>query len=88
MNIKYINLIRNFKELDIEDKKKEILNVVYEELRLLYLENKKIDNYNEPLPLLTGYSDEDSYFNLLFTCVMSLREENDKLIEKLKEFSN
>ena len=34
------------------------------------------------------YSDEDSYFNLLFTCVMSLREENDKLIEKLKEFSN
>ena len=32
------------------------------------------------------YSDEDEYFNLLFTYIISLKEENAKLIDKLNEF--
>ena len=83
---KYMELINSFKKLDIEDKKSEILRIIYEELRLLYFENKKIDDYNEPLSLLHEYSDDDSYFDLLFTYIMSLREENDKIIEHLEDF--
>ena len=83
MKEEYLDLISKFRELNIEDKKKDILDIIYDEIRLLYLENKKIDDYNEPLGMLKEYSDDDSYFDLLFTYIMTLREENDKLIEKL-----
>ena len=85
MEGQYINLIRNFKKLDIEDKKEEILKKIYELIQLLYLENKKIDSFNTPLVILQEYTDDDSYFDLLFTYVMTLREENAKLIEKIEK---
>lgn len=81
----YINLIEAFKGLEIEDKKEEILKKMYELIQLLYLENKKIDNFNTPLCILKEYSDDDSYYNLLFSYVMTLREENAKLIEKIEK---
>ncbi len=84
MPIEYLDLFRNFKELDIEDKRHEILKVISDEIRLLYLENNKISSYNEPLGLLEEYNDEDEYLNLLFIYTMLLREENDKLIEKIE----
>ena len=83
MPIEYLDLFRNFKELDIEDKRHEILKVISDEIRLLYLENNKISSYNEPLGLLEEYNDEDEYLNLLFIYTMLLREENDKLIENI-----
>ena len=83
MNEKYINLIKNFKQLDIDDKKQEIMNNTFELLKLLYLTNKKIDNYNELLPVLKDYQDEDEYYNQLFTYIISLKEENAKLIEQI-----
>ena len=85
MEGQYINLIRNFKKLDIEDKKEEILKKIYELIQLLYLENKKNDSFNTPLGILQEYTDDDSYFDLLFTYVMTLREENAKLIEKIEK---
>ena len=85
MEEQYINLIRNFKKLDIEDKKEEILKKIYELIQLLYLENKKIDSFNTPLGILQEYTDDDSYFDLLFTYIMALREENAKLIEKIEK---
>ncbi len=84
MPIEYFDLFRNFKELDIEDKRCEILKVISDEIRLLYLENNKISSYNEPLGLLEEYNDEDEYLNLLFIYTMLLREENDQLIEKVE----
>ena len=84
MPIEYLDLFRNFKELDIEDKRHEILKVISDEIRLLYLEHNKISSYNEPLGLLEEYNDEDEYLNLLFIYTMLLREENDKLIEKVE----
>ena len=80
-----INLIEAFKGLEIEDKKEEILKKMYELIQLLYLENKKIDNFNTPLGILKEYSDDDSYYDLLFSYVMTLREENAKLIEKIEK---
>lgn len=80
-----INLIEAFKGLEIEDKKEEILKKIYELIQLLYLENKKIDNFNTPLGILKEYSDDDSYYDLLFSYVMTLREENAKLIEKIEK---
>ena len=85
MEGQYINLIKAFKELDIEDKKEEILKKIYELIQLLYLENKKIDSFNIPLGILQEYTDDNSYFDLLFTYVMTLREENAKLIEKIEK---
>lgn len=84
MPIEYLDLFRNFKELDIEDKRRELLKVISDEIRLLYLGNNKISSYNEPLGLLEEYNDEDEYLNLLFIYTMLLREENDKLIEKVE----
>lgn len=85
MEENYINLIAAFKGLEIEDKKEEILKKMYELIQLLYLENKKIDNFNTPLGILKEYSDDDSYYDLLFSYVMTLREENAKLIEKIEK---
>ena len=84
MSTEYLDLFRNFKELDIEDKRIELLKVISDEIRLLYLENNKISSYNEQLGLLEEYNDEDEYLNLLFIYTMLLREENDKLIEKVE----
>lgn len=84
MEESYLKYIESFNELDIEDKKEEIKNNLYELLRLLYFTNKKIDNMNEVLPIYNNYSNEDEYFNLLFTYIISLKEENAKLIEKIE----
>lgn len=84
MEESYLKYIESFNELDIEDKKEEIKNNLYELLRLLYFTNKKIDNMNEVLPVYNNYSNEDEYFNLLFTYIISLKEENAKLIEKIE----
>ena len=84
MSTEYLDLFRNFKELDIEDKRRELLKVISDEIRLLYLENNKTSSNNELLGLLEEYNDEDEYLNLLFIYTMLLREENDKLIEKVE----
>ena len=83
MEESYLKYIESFNELDIEDKKEEIKNNLYDLLRLLYFTNKKIDNMNEVLPIYNNYSNDDEYFNLLFTYIISLKEENAKLIEKI-----
>ena len=59
MPTEYLNLFRNFKELDIEDKRRELLKVISDEIRLLYLENNKTSSNNELLGLLEEYNDED-----------------------------
>lgn len=84
MEESYLKYIKSFNELDIEDKKEEIKNNLYDLLKLLYFTNKKIDNMNEILPIYSNYSNEDEYFNLLFTYIISLKEENAKLLEKLE----
>ena len=84
MEESYLKYIESFNELDIEDKKEEIKNNLYDLLSLLYFTNKKIDNMNEVLPIYNNYSNEDEYFNLLFTYIISLKEENAKLIEKIE----
>ncbi len=83
MENKYINLIKEFKKLDVEDKKEEILLEISKLLQLLYYENKKIDDLNTCLGVLNKYSDDSSYFDVLYTYIISLKEENAKLIEKI-----
>ncbi len=85
MEEKYLNYIRSFNKLDIESKKEEIKNNLYDLLKLLYFINKKIDNMNEVLPVYNNYSNDDEYLNLLFSYIISLKEENSKLIEKINE---
>ena len=80
---KYYKLVDSFSELDIEDKKEEVLKHTLELLQLLYLKNKEFDKEAEVLPVLNKYRDEEEYFNLLFSYIISLKEENAKLIDKL-----
>jgi DNA-directed RNA polymerase subunit F len=84
MEESYLNYIKKFNNLDIDDKKEEIKNNLYDLLKLLYFTNKKIDNMNDILPIYSNYSNEDEYFNLLFSYIISLKEENAKLLEKLE----
>ncbi len=83
MEERYIKLIETFQKLDIEDKKEEILKNIYDLLKLLYFTNKSIDKDNDILPVFTKYENEDEYYDQLFTYVISLKEENAKLIEKV-----
>ncbi len=83
---KYYKLVDSFSKLDIEDKKHEVLKNTLELLQLLYLKNKEFDKSNEVLPVLNKYRDEEEYYNLLFSCIISLKEENAKLIEKINDF--
>ena len=83
MENKYIELIKAFKEMDIEDKKEDVMKQSLELLKLLYYVNKKMDKYNNLLPILPEYNDEDEYFDKLFTIIISLKEENAKLLDNL-----
>ena len=83
---KYYKLVDSFSDLDIEDKKEEILKHTLELLQLLYLKNKEFDKEAEVLPVLNKYRDKDEYFNLLFSYIISLKEEYAKLIDKLIDF--
>lgn len=84
MEESYIKYIKSFNDLDIEDKKEEIKNNLYDLLKVLYFANNKIDNMNKTLPIYRNYSNEDEYFSLLFTYIVSLKEESAKLLEKLE----
>lgn len=84
MEKNYHDLIDAFKKLDINDKKAEIVKNISELLKLLYLVNENIDNSNTMLPILDDCENEDEYFNLLFSYVISLKEENAKLINAIK----
>ena len=83
MENKYIVLVKAFKEMDIEDKKEDVMKQSLELLKLLYYINKKINKYNEVLPILSEYNNEDEYFDNLFTIIISLKEENAKLLDNL-----
>ena len=66
-----------------EDKKEDVMKQSLELLKLLYYVNKKADEYNELLPILSEYNDEEEYFDKLFTIIISLKEENAKLLDNL-----
>ena len=82
MKEQYLKMIMDFKKLDIEDKKEEVYKNTLELLNLLYFVNKKTDEYNKALPIIKKYDDEDEYFNALYTLIISLKEENAKVVEK------
>ena len=85
MEEKYLNLLESFKRLDINDKKEEIIKNTYELLNLLYVTNKNTNQFNTMLPVYNNYDSEEEYFNLLFSYIISLKEENAKLINSIND---
>ena len=83
MENRYNELLISFNRLDIEDKKEEVLKNTLELLKLLYKVNNKLDSSNEALPVFNKYEDDEEYFNQLFSYVISLKEENAKIVKKL-----
>lgn len=78
----YYELVDSFKDLDVYDKKEEIINELLSLLKLLSTVNKSADVMNEVLPVIQSYDDEDEYFDELFTIIISLKEECAKLIDR------
>ena len=83
MENRYNELLISFNRLDIVDKKEEVLKNTLELLKLLYKVNNKLDSSNEALPVFNKYEDDEEYFNQLFSYVISLKEENAKIVKKL-----
>jgi len=81
---KYINYFNSFKVLDTEDKKEEIINHFKDLIELLYKINKYYDNNNEILPILDKYETDEEFLDLLFTYIITLKEENAKMIENIR----
>lgn len=83
MNYSYIEMVKTFSELDIDDKREEILKNISELLKLFYYVNKKEDFLNETLPTIQEYESEDEYLDELFTKIISLKEESAKTVERI-----
>ena len=81
---KYINYFNSFKVLETEDKKEEIINHFKHLIELLYKINKSYDNNNEILPILDKYETDEEFLDLLFTYIITLKEENAKMIENIR----
>ena len=79
----YIDYINKFKRLDIDDKRKEIVNNFNELFNVLYTHNNKFDISKDLLPIFRRYNNEDEFLDLLFTYIISFKEENAKLIKYL-----
>ena len=78
----YYELVDSFKDLDVYDKKEEIINELLSLLELLSVVNKNSDVMNEVLPVIQSHDDEDEYFDELFTIIISMKEECAKLIDR------
>lgn len=78
----YYELVDSFKDLDVYDKKEEIINELLSLLKLLSMVNKNSDVMNEVLPVIQSHDDEEEYFDELFTIIISLKEECAKLIDR------
>ena len=84
MKQEYIELVNKFKDLSKTEKQIEIISNINELLRLMYIMNKSLNQSNEVLPIIKNYSNELESYDVLFTKVISLKEE----IAKLINFSN
>lgn len=78
----YYELVDSFKDLDVYDKKEEIISELLSLLKLLSVVNKNSNVMNEVLPVIQSYDDEEEYFDELFTIIISLKEECAKLIDR------
>ena len=78
----YYELVDSFKDLDVYDKKEEIISELLSLLKLLSVVNKNSDVMNEVLPVIQSHDDEEEYFDELFTIIISLKEECAKLIDR------
>ena len=78
----YYELVDSFKDLDVYDKKEEVINELLSLLKLISMVNKNKDIMNEILPVIQSYDDEEEYFDELFTIIISLKEECAKLIDR------
>lgn len=83
MDEQYINYIAAFKRLSKENKKNEIINHINELKDLIDMINKKLNTTNQVLPIISNSNNEDEFLTELFTYIISLKEENGKLVEYL-----
>ena len=83
MKEEYLKYILAFKKLSTEDKKEEITNQLIDLIKFIDIANKKIDNENEILPVLTQVENDDEYLVQIFTLILALKEENGKFVNSL-----
>lgn len=76
----YINYINAFKELDVEDKKEEIVNNFKELLDVLNKVNIKFNSNEVSLGVSETIDTEDNFLLTLFTYSVVLKEEYSKIL--------
>ena len=84
---KYIKYVNAFEQLYEEDKKKEIVNQLKDLLEILYNINYDVNDKNELLPIIDSFEDE-RFLSQVFTCILSIKEENAKILDYLLDSKN
>lgn len=83
MRDEYLKYVLAFKNMNTESKKTELVSQLAELIEFISNTNKQIDINDSYLPVLTKVSDDDDYLTQLFTLIISLKEENGKLVQHL-----
>lgn len=83
MREEYLKYVLAFKNMNTESKKAELVSQLAELIEFINDTNKQIDETDSYLPVLTKVNDEDDYLTQLFTLIISLKEENGKLVNRL-----
>ena len=85
MKEEYLKYILAFKKLSTDNKQTEILSQLIELIQFTNTINNRLNDAEKPLPVLTTADNEDEYLDQLFTLLLSLKEENGKLVNYLIE---
>lgn len=83
MREEYLKYVLAFKNMNTESKKSELVSQLAELIKFINDTNKQIDIPDAYLPVLTNAVEEDDYLTQLFTLIISLKEENGKLVNYL-----
>jgi len=71
---KYKDYLISFNNLDVYDKRKEIIDELFDLIRTFYKINKDFNIDSQILPVVKDYGTEEEYLTRLCSCILSLKE--------------
>jgi len=71
---KYKDYLISFNNLDVYDKRKEIIDELLDLIRTFYKINKDFNIDSQILPVVKDYGTEEEYLTRLCSCILSLKE--------------
>ena len=74
MEEKYKDYLISFNNLDVHDKRKEIIDELLDLIRTFYKINRDFNIETQILPIVKDASTEEEYLTRLCSCILSLKE--------------